>query len=96
MNLLISAGIHHLVLDQNHLVLRKDLKLEGIMDGMFKENSDIKQNVLSVEKREERMQKFIEWLQWCPRQDYRAFINLLEATQQISLADSLAASCKVM
>ena len=63
---------------------------------MFNEKYDIKQNVLSVEKREEQIQKFIDWLQWRPLQDYRAFINLLEATQQISLADSVAASCKFM
>ena len=93
---MISAGIHHLVLNQNRSVLRKDLKLESLMDGMFKEKYDIKQNVLSVEKREEQIQKFIDWLQWRPLQDYREFVNLLEDTQQISLADSVAASCKFM
>ena len=63
---------------------------------MFNEKYDIKQNVLSVEKREEQIQKFIDWLQLRPLQDCRAFINLIEATQQISLADSVAASCKFM
>ena len=91
---LILAGIHHLALDQNHLVLRKDLILEHIMEKMLKEDPDMEQNLSSVEKKEDRIQKFIEWLQWRPLQDYKEFLNLLDTTQQTSLMECLAASCK--
>ena len=90
------AGIHHLALDQNHLVLRKDLILEHIMEKMLKEDPDMEQYLSSVEEKEDRIQKFIEWLQWRPLHDYKEFINLLDTTQQTSLMESLAASCKFM
>ena len=92
--LIILAGIHHLALDQNNLVLRKNLLLEHIMEKMLKEDPVIEQNLLSVKEKEDRIQKFIEWLQWRPLQDYKGFMNLLHTTQQTSLIESLAASCK--
>ena len=62
---------------------------------MLKEDPDMEQNLSSVEEKEDRIQKFIEWLQWRPLQDYKEFLNLLDATQQTSLMESLAASCKL-
>ena len=92
---IILAGIHHLALDQNQLAFRKDLILEHIADVMLKENRAVKQYLSLLQKDENRIQKFIEWLQLRPLQDYKEFINLLDSTQQTTLVESLAASCKV-
>ena len=61
---------------------------------MLKEDPDMEQNLSSVKEKEDRIQKFIEWLQWRPLQDYKEFMNLLDKTQQTSLMESLAVSCK--
>ena len=54
----------------------------------------MEQYILFVENRGKRIQRFIEWLKWRPVEDYKQFIKSLFMTQQASLADRLALSCK--
>ena len=76
------------------MVLKKDLVIEQVLEKMFAGGHTMKQHILSMKKREDRIQKFIEWLQWCPLEDYQNFIRVLYTTQQTSLAGKLVASCK--
>ena len=92
MILFVSAGIHHLILDQNLTVLKELLIPEGIFSKML--NQDNIEYVLSTDKQEEQIQRFAECLQSCPLKDYRNFIELLYKTKQDPLIAALVTSCK--
>ena len=88
----ISAGIHHLILDQNLRELKKLLLPEDILPRML--NQDNKEYVLSTDRQEEPIQRFAECLQSSPLKDYRNFIELLYKTKQNLLITALVTSCK--
>ena len=90
-----SAGIHHLVLEQKLLFLRKNLIIGNRIRRLWQKGSSKKQYASLTEKKEDRIQRFSEWLQWRPLEDYRRFIRLLEKTKQEELASDLVASCKI-
>ena len=92
---LFSAGIHHLVLEQNLLILRKNLIIGNRIRRLWEKGSSKKQYASITEKKEDRIQRFSEWLKWRPLEDYRRFIKLLEKTKQEALASALVASCKI-
>ena len=91
---LFSAGIHQLVLEQNRLILRKNLIISNRIRRLWEKGSSKKQYALVTEKKKDRIQRFTEWLQWRPLDDYRRFLRLLEKTKQQALASALVASCK--
>ena len=91
----LSAGIHHLVLEQNLLILRKSLVISNRIRHLWEKGSSKKQHASLTEKKEDRIQRFTEWLQWRPLDEYRRFIRLLEKTKQEALASALIASCKI-
>ena len=64
------------------------------MSRMLEKDSSIEQHVLSTDKQEERIQRFIECLQLSPLQDYKTFIELLYKTKQELLITKLVTSCK--
>ena len=88
----ISAGIHHLILDQNLKVLKKLLIPDDILSRML--NQENKEYVLSTDEQEEQIQRFTECLQSCPLKDYKNFYELLYKTMQHPLMAKLSASCK--
>ena len=90
----ISAGVHHLILDQNLVVLKNNLKLDNILTAMLEKDSCMEQYVLSTENQEERIQRFIECLQHSPLEDYKTFLMLLYKTNQQILITKLVTSCK--
>ena len=90
----VLAGIHHLILDQNLLVLKRDLVMGERIKRFWQKYSSMEVDVLLTMEREERIQSFIEWLQMQPLKDYKHFIRLLEKTKQERLAAQLAASCE--
>ena len=92
---LFSAGIHNIVLEQNLLLLRKNLIIGNRIRRLWEKGSSKKQHASLTEKKEDRIQRFTEWLQWRPLEDYRRFIRLLEKTKQEGLASALVASCKI-
>ena len=96
MILSISAGIHHLILDQNLNVLKNNLIPDDIISRMLEKDSSIEQYVLSTDKQEERIQRFIECLQNSSLEDYKTFIDLLYKTKQELLITKLVASCKCL
>ena len=62
---------------------------------MWEKGSAKKQYASLTETNEDRIQRFTEWLQWRPLDDYIRFIRLLEKTKQEALASDLVASCKI-
>ena len=91
---LFSAGIHHLVLDQNLLLLKRDLVIGDRVKRFWQKYSSKEVDFSLTLEREERIQSFIEWLQMQPLKEYKHFIRLLEKTNQERLAAQLVASCK--
>ena len=89
---LISAGIHHLILDQNLRVLKKLLLPDDILSRML--NQENMEYVSSTDEQEEQIQRFTKCLQSCPLNDYRNFIELLYKTKQDLLITALVTSCK--
>ena len=90
-----SAGIHHLVLDQNLVTLRNNLIIGKRIGRLWeKKSSPQAQYVSSTAKRDERVQKFTEWLKWQPLKDYMHFMRLLHETKQKDLAEQMTKSCK--
>ena len=89
---MISAAIHHLVLDQNLTVLKKNLIPDEVIRRMLEERS-MEQFELLTEKQEEKIQRFIECLQECSVEDYKYFIKLLYETKQDPLITKLITSC---
>ena len=87
------AGIHHLVLDQNLTVLKKNLIPDEVIKRMLEETS-MEQFDLFTDKQEERIQRFIECLQESSIEDYKYFIKLLYETKQEPLITKLVTSCK--
>ena len=81
-------------MDHNCVVLKKNLVIEHVLEKMFEGDHAVKQYILLMKKKEDGIQRFIEWLQWCPLEKYQNFIRVLYTTQQISLAGQLVASCK--
>ena len=61
---------------------------------MLEKDSSMEQFVLSTDKQEERIQRFIECLQNSSLEDYKIFIELLYKTNQELLITKLVASCK--
>ena len=92
---MISAGIHHLVLDQNLTVLKKNLIPDEVIRRML-EDSSMEQFDLLADNQEERIQRFIECLQECSIEDYKYFIKLLYKTKQEPLITKLVTSCKTL
>ena len=93
----VSAGIHHIVLDQNLLTLKKDLLIGKRIGKMWeKKMGPLAPYLISTAKKEEIIHQFTEWLKWQPLNDYKDFVRLLHKTQQDSLAEQLTASCKIM
>ena len=92
---MISAGIHHLALDQNLTVLKKNLIPDEVIKRML-EDSSIEQFDLLTDKQEEKIQRFIECLQECSIEDYKYFIKLLYETKQDPLITKLVTSCKIL
>ena len=90
----IVAGIHHLILSQNCLALVKTLIPEDIMSEMLEKGSPMEEYVLSTDSKEERIQRFIEYLKACSMDDYKNFMKLLYFTQQTALVTKMVASCK--
>ena len=76
------------------MVLKKDLVIEKVLEKKFEGDYSVKQQILSIKKKEEKIQRFIEWLQLCPLEEYQNFIRMLYTTQQACLAGQLVASCK--
>ena len=64
------------------------------MSRMLEKDSSTEQHVLSTDKQEERIQRFIECLQLSPLEDYKTFIELLYKTKQELLITKLVTSCK--
>ena len=91
---MISAGIHHLVLDQNLAVLKKNLIPDEVIRRMLEETS-MEQFDLLTDKQEERIQRFIECLQESSIEDYKFCIKLLYETKQETLITKLVTSCKI-
>ena len=90
-----SAGIHHLVLDQNLLILEKELVIGKRIRNMWeKKMGPLVSYLLSTAKREEIFHQFTEWLKWQPLEDYKHFVGLLHKTGQDSLVEQLTASCR--
>ena len=48
---------------------------------------------MSAEDNDQRIQRFTEWLQWRPPEDYKFFISLLYKTEQATIAAKLLKSC---
>ena len=93
----VSAGIHHLVLDQNLLTLKKDLLIGKRIGKMWeKKMGTLASYILSTTKREEVTYQFTEWLKWRPLNEYKDFVRLLHKTKQDNLAEQLTASCKII
>ena len=91
----VLAGIHHLVLDQNLLALKKDLLIGKRIGKMWEQKmGPLASYILSTAKREEVTYQFIEWLKWRPLNDYNYFVALLHKTEQEKLAEHLTTSCK--
>ena len=90
---LLLAGIHHLVLDQNLTVLKKNLIPDEVIRRMLEETS-MEHFDLLTDKQEERIQRFIECLQESSVEDYKYFIKLLYETKQEPLITKLVTSCK--
>ena len=76
------------------MVLKKNLIIEHVLGKMFEGDHAVKQHILSIKKKEDGIQRFIEYLQWCPLEEYQNFIRVLYTTQQASLAGQLVASCE--
>ena len=89
-----SAAIHHLILDQNMLILKRDLVIGERIKKFWQKYSTKEVDFSLMMEREERIQSFIEWLQMQPLKAYRHLFRLLEKTKQERLAAQLAASCK--
>ena len=68
--------------------------IEQVLEKMFEGDHAVKQHILSMKKKEDGIQRFIEWLQCCPLEEYQNFIRVLYTTQQASLAGKLVSSCK--
>ena len=92
---MISAGIHHLVLDQNLTVLKRNLIPDEVIRRML-EDSYMEPFDLSTDNQEERIQRFIECLQECSIENYKYFIKLLHETKQDPLITKLVTSCKTL
>ena len=87
-----SAGFHHVVIDHNLIFLQQNLQIETILSRLLK-NNQVEQNILSIKDTKQRIQMFIEWLQWRPHDDYKYFIRLLYKTNQAPVAAQLLKSC---
>ena len=87
------AEIHHLVLDQNLTVLKKNLKPDEVIIRMLEETS-MEQFDLLTDKQEEKIQRFIECLQESSIENYKYFIKLLYKTGQEALITKMITSCK--
>ena len=92
----VSAGIHHIVLDQNLVTLQKDFIIGERIRRLWKKMNPLEYHIPQTGKREEIIHKFVECLKWRPLKDYEHFVRLLHKTKQKSLAEHLTASCKVM
>ena len=93
--ILISAGIHHIVLDQNLVSLTSNLIPDEIISRMLQKDSSWEKYVMSAEKEEDRIQRFTECLQNSSLEDYKYFIKLLYETKQELLITKLVTSCKI-
>ena len=89
----ISAGLHYLVLDQNLIALKQHLNLEPVLGRML-EDTSVEQDIISVDDKEERIQRFTEWLQTQIPGIYNKFIEALYRTDQSPVAVQLLKSCK--
>ena len=94
--MLILAGIHHLVLDQNYLVLKRELFIGERMTRFWQKYSSEKEYIPPTFNKEESILSFTEWLKMQPLKDYKHFVRLLKKTKQERLAAQLDASCKVI
>ena len=93
--IIFSAGIHHLVLDQNLVTLRKNLIIGKRIGRLWeKKSSPHAQYVSPTANRDDRVRKFTEWLKWQPLKDYMHFMRLLHETKQKDLAEQMTKSCK--
>ena len=92
----VSAGIHHIVLDQNLVTLQKDLIIGERIRRFWKKISPLEYHIPQTGVRKEINLEFTECLKWRPLKDYEHFVRLLHKTKQSSLAEHLTASCKVM
>ena len=90
----VSAGIHHLILDQNRVVIKQDLVIGDRMSRFWQKASSKKE--FATTTRDKKIENFIEWLQMQPLKDYKHFIRLLNKTKQERLAAQLDASCKII
>ena len=97
--ILILAGIHHLILDQNYLVLKRELFIGQRMTRFWQKYSSEKEYIPPTStnvKKEESIPRFTEWLKMQPLKDYKHFIRLLNKTKQERLAAQLDTSCKLI
>ena len=92
----ISAGIHHVILDQNLTVLKQNLIHDEVVEKMLENDSSMMEYVFSTKKQEEQIQRFIECLQNSSLKDYDNFIKLLYITKQQPLITKLVSSCKII
>ena len=90
----VSAGIHHIVLDQNLVTLQKDLIIGERIRRLWKKMNPLEYHIPQTGKREEINLKFGECLKWRPLRDYEHFLRLLHKTKQTGLAEQLTSSCK--
>ena len=88
-----SAAFHFVVIDHNLRFLQQTLQIETIVSRMLK-NDPMEQTILSIKDNKQRIQMFIEWLQWRPHDDYKHFIRLLYKTDQAPIAAQLVKSCR--
>ena len=93
---LILAGIHHLILDNNYLVLKRELFIGERMTKFWKKYSSEKDYIPPTFNKEEIILSFTEWLKMQPLKDYKHFIRLLNKTKQERLAAQLDTSCKLI
>ena len=89
----LSAGLHYLVLDQNLITLKEHLKLELVLDRMFKDTS-VEEFIMSVDDKEQRVERFTEWLQSQPPKQCHKFVEILYKTDQSQVAVQLMKSCE--
>ena len=50
--------------------------------------------IMSVDDKEQKVQKFTEWLQSQPPEKYKNFVEILDRTDQSQVAAQLLKSCK--
>ena len=70
----------------------ENLKLEPVLKKMLKDTST-EQHIMSVSDKEQRIDRFIEWLKLKPTKEYNKFVEILYKTDQSQVATQLLKSC---